>query len=541
MSDAGMFPRGWAVSFAASMALIGCDDVEPLAALAAIEISPESIDFGEVPTGQSRTVEIRIRNRAPAAVLELDRVALADATSPAFTLETPPKSVEPGAEALLAVRYTADDGDADSGHVIIESNASDAARVLVPLTSASTNPDLVVEPAVIDVGHVPDGGATSAILRIHNRGLDTLRFARIALRTEGFATEPCRRDEDCAEGRCTSSRSGSICALPCDGGQTCATGYVCSDGPDAYRACREGPDTTAPTTRRGFVLETNELPPILHEGTTELTIAYRPQTGDRGSAVLVLETNDPVRPYLEVRLNGRPENLPPVAVAGLVSALPDPVVPGTTVAVTAAGSSDPEGTPITHRWFFVRRPEGSRASFLAPAAAATSFDVDLPGPYIAGLEVRDVVGLASTNDARVSVDATAGSTVAIELRWDRTDTDLDLHLVSPGAAIGSLGDCFFDNPTPDWAPIGDGGDPVLTSSSAAERIAVTAPADGVYTIAVVVAEASPQGATRAEVVVRFDGVAAFTAQMNLAPGDRQWDVTTMSRPSGRLVPLGTVR
>ena len=519
-----------------------CDEVEPLSALAEIEVTPAQIEFGAVPTGETRAVELRIRNRAPSAALTFTRFELAEGSGAAFSLGPAPATLAAGDEVVVAVRYAADNGEADAGHVVIESNALDAGRVLVPISSAATTAHITVEPRTLDIGHVADGAEATGTLTIGNDGLDTLRIHRISLRTEGFVTEACQRDQDCRASRCTRSRTGPICAATCQGTGPCPTGYLCNEGPDGFRACREGPAASPPTSSRGFVLDTTSLEPIRAGGNQAFIVAYRPGPGDSGVAQLVLESNDPGRGFLAVPLRGRPDNLPPIAIAELSAALPTPVVPGTVVSLSGAGSSDPEGTAITWRWSFVRRPEGSRATFREPLAVSTSFAVDLPGTYVAGLEVRDAVGLASTNDARVTVDATAGSRVDIELVWDRPDTDLDLHLVAPGAPVGSLGDCFFDNPSPDWAPPGPGGDPMLTSTATAtEQIGVEAPADGVYTIVVRAPQTSPQGATRAEVTVRFDGVEAFISEAILGPSAEQWDVATLSRPSGRLIPLGTVR
>jgi hypothetical protein len=70
---------------------------------------------------------------------------------------------------------------------------------------------------------------------------------------------------------------------------------------------------------------------------------------------------------------------------------------------------------------------------------------------------------------------------------------------------------------------------------------VESPTEGVYTIVVSVPEASPQGATRAHVRVFYNDVEASEIEAILPVTAEQWDVATMSRPSGRLIPLGTIR
>ncbi|MEM7674383.1 MAG: choice-of-anchor D domain-containing protein [Myxococcota bacterium] len=48
------------------------------------------------------------------------------------------------------------------------------------------------------------------------------------------------------------------------------------------------------------------------------------------------------------------------------------------------------------------------------------------------------------------------SDIAVSLRWDTSNTDIDLHLVRPGGRFFvPSGDCFFDSPSPDWGIIGE--------------------------------------------------------------------------------------
>ena len=521
-----------------SLSCAGDDELTPSAQ---IEVDPPEIDFGEVRTGVTRAIELHIRNRSPTGTLELPYFGLADGTPPVFTLSAPPQSLAPGAEATVVVRYTADDGDADAGHIQIETNVPGSSQVLVPLSSAATFPKLVVSPEEIDVGRIVAGLEARRTLTLGNDGLAPLVVRRLSVRTDGFLGEVCTGDETCREGRCARSRTGRICAAVCERDTECSAGYACTTGTEGLRACREMDGTRPPLSARGFVVSDPGAIQLAPDASTTIDVLYRPGADDRGAAWLVVESNDPAHPYRPVSLLGRPENLPPIADAALVRPPPTPTEPGTQIEVSGLGSSDPEGAPLTWQWSFVRRPEGSRATFADTTSSTTTFAVDLPGEYVVGLRVRDEGGLASTNDARVSVVSTAGRRVRVELRWDQDDSDLDLHLVSPGSAVGSVGDCFFDNPSPDWGPIGPDGDPVLTTTTAHEVIAVDAPADGVYTLLVRVPAASPRGAARAEVRIYFNDVEAALFEAILPVTAEQWDVATMSRPSGRLIPLATIR
>jgi hypothetical protein len=533
------FPLGALRVLLIVFAAIGCDDDAPLVAEAAIEVEPASIAFGAVRAGESRAVELAIRNLSPTAELVFERLELAEGTAPGFTILDAPARVAPRGEARLRVRYEADDDGADAGHLRIVANDPRRPEILVPLSAEPIFPELIVEPAEIDAGDVAAGDGREARVELRNQGLAPLRVRRVVLRTDGFAGEPCRDADDCREGRCARSSHGPICALPCDGG--CAAGFACSSEEDGSPACRELDTRPPPRSARGFEAVWSDAPRIEAGASAPIELRYRPGPEDRGSAALWIETDDPGRPVVVVPLRGRPENLPPIAEVRLAAPLPSPLGPGSSIALSGEGSRDPEGSALEHRWIFVRRPEGSRAGFSAVTSATTSFTVDLPGRYVAGLEVRDDRGLTSTNEARVEVEVAAGRRVELELSWTPADADLDLHLVRPGAALGSVGDCFFDNPTPDWPPAGPDGDPRLSSTERTETIAIEAPADGVYTIAVRVSEPSPRGAVRAELRVRLDGVDAARFEALVPGGAEQWDVATLTRPSGRLVPLGTVR
>ena len=519
--------------------LAGCEGSE-LQATAVIAVAPEAVDFGAVPSGEARSVPVTVFNRSPSASLTLRAVTLAEGTSPAFALLEVPTEVPPGGEATLRVRYTPDDAEPDAGHLELHSDAVNAAVVRVPLSSLRTYPKVGVEPARLDLGSLLQGGAARAELRILSRGDATLHVRRVALRAGGFHGEPCAHDAQCEQGACLPSASGAICALPCG---ACPEGYRCQATEAGIEACLED-GARAPVSRRGFTVSHPQLPtldPLRPGAAATLEVVYAPGSADRGPAQLVIETDDADDPFRVVPLDGRPEDLPPVAQAAAEGALPDPVLPGTRIPVTGVGSSDPEGGPLVYAWRFTRRPEGSRAAFEAPGAERTAFMVDRPGPSVASLEVLDARGQASTNEARVEVEATAGDRYRVELTWDRPTTDLDLHVVAAGAALGARGDCFFDNPRPDWAPPGPAGDPALEAEATREAVAVTGPPGGVFTLAVRVVAASPEGPTSAVVRIHLGDaeVARYTAAL---PTDaEQWDVATLTWPDGRITGLDTVR
>ena len=78
-------------------------------------------------------------------------------------------------------------------------------------------------------------------------------------------------------------------------------------------------------------------------------------------------------------------NSPPVADAG-----PDQTVLVTeSVTLDGSGSSDVDGDPLTFSWSLTSVPAGSTAQLSGTAAVMPTFNVDLPGSYIAQLIVND--------------------------------------------------------------------------------------------------------------------------------------------------------
>ncbi len=75
----------------------------------------------------------------------------------------------------------------------------------------------------------------------------------------------------------------------------------------------------------------------------------------------------------------------PVAEAG-----PDQSAPlGDTVTLDGTGSRDADQDALTYAWSLIAVPEGSAAVLIAPDSAGPSFQLDLPGTYVAQLIVND--------------------------------------------------------------------------------------------------------------------------------------------------------
>jgi hypothetical protein len=179
----------------------------------------------------------------------------------------------------------------------------------------------------------------------------------------------------------------------------------------------------------------------------------------------------------------------PIAVC---SVAPNPVTPPfTPAAFDGSGSYDPDGNPIVlHYWELVELPEGSAATLPYNSGIYISgFYADLAGEYVGQLTVTNDLGLTDT--CRVSLEAIPAQNLWVELFWQHSGDDLDLHLLAPGGTLLSDLDCYYANCAwinLDWGIPGVAEDnPSLDiddiPGTGPENINILAPqTDGVYTI-----------------------------------------------------------
>lgn len=175
----------------------------------------------------------------------------------------------------------------------------------------------------------------------------------------------------------------------------------------------------------------------------------------------------------EVTLSITPNALP-VAI-GLIDNGPDNAaevrlgyyIVGQTAALDASLSFDPDDTVVEHltyHWVFERKPADSNLTetdIILPEddpetdevneSAFATFVPDAVGTYRLALTVTDEDEEASEEAAIVTVAALPPSELRVELEWEDTQADLDLHLVAPDGSYFVEGeDCFSWFPNPNW-------------------------------------------------------------------------------------------
>ena len=252
---------------------------------------------------------------------------------------------------------------------------------------------------------------------------------------------------------------------------------------------------------RGFsVVEQGTPPPYVLRGETDdpdmmlrIDVTYAAQDERNDVGLLVIQTNDPDQPFIEVDLIGQLiVNECPVAQT---NALPSSVTFGEVITLDATASVDPDGPdglPVHYEWTLVNRPENSSSIIVEeylntnlpqeggtpddPTTPRAFFYVDVPGEYQFELVVKDEELLATDDEGICEAHLITYTTTTLSERgfnvllyWDtpadddQTDavgTDLDLQLIHPDSRRWSTQpfSCYYGDRAPDWGIPGDTSD-----------------------------------------------------------------------------------
>ncbi len=395
------------------LAGLGCEEdtiakVEP-----ALDVSPESIDFGTVELGQDAVKTVVLKNLAnvPADILQIS----IDDDCSCFLAIDPPQVVKPYDQHDLVVRFRAVRLEQATGTLRIKSDDADLPDRQVTLVGRGSDmrrPDVEVAPAVVNFGFVPAGGIAVASFVVRSTGTNDLLVDRVRI-------EPADAPFRITTSTPTPERPGRLAP----GGQASV----------ALRA--ELPSNATATTTARIIIETNVLE----------------------------EKNVPGRPgWVEIPLIAV-ANLAPIAVPGDDQT----VEPWSRVTLDGSASYDPDvppDNPLSFRWTLLNKPSGSTTELERARTPQPSFWADLTGTYELELVVTDALGLES-EPAKVVVEALPTNAIRIELSWDHPDSDLDLHLVRQprGEFCSCTSDVHYRDcgRTPNWYPTTPGANPRL--------------------------------------------------------------------------------
>jgi hypothetical protein len=173
-------------------------------------------------------------------------------------------------------------------------------------------------------------------------------------------------------------------------------------------------------------------------------------------------------------------------VASLLSVPDEPLQsPLTTLQLDGTSSLSPAG-PITAYYWAVTAPPGATAWLNpSPGSPQPLLELHSVGQWDVGLVVADAQGVASCTPVVQSFEVSAPDGLHVELFWqpplnpvETPAADLELHLAHQNAAgfdvdgddvpevwFDNKWDCYWFNPSPDWAP-GGGSDPQMLRTDA---------------------------------------------------------------------------
>ncbi len=268
--------------------------------------------------------------------------------------------------------------------------------------------------------------------------------------------------------------------------------------------------------------------------TVPVIVQYSPSddSGDNGS--LSFASNDPDEPEVDVLLlgNGGSDIDYPVAEIDC----PGTSAPPQWVALSASDSYDPEGhKPLEYEWTLSIRPPGSQAELTNLYTDATSLFTDSAGDYEVKLVVENAIGTRSAA-ARCNIAAIPIDELHVELSWDTSQADLDLHLLEDGVPFyQSPGDCNWCNKNPKWAADGTADDPRLDLDDqygyGPENINILEPADGQYHVKVHYFDDHGDDAVTATVRIYAYQELVYQDSQVMHRNDR-WDVAVVNWPDG---------
>jgi PKD domain len=280
-------------------------------------------------------------------------------------------------------------------------------------------------------------------------------------------------------------------------------------------------------------------------GELPVTIRYtvRPGTVGEQAANVRVRGTDPDRREVLVPVTGQVNRAPIPHIAPLGAGKP-----GLEVTLDGSGSTDPDGDlPLSYQWS-LRKPLGAETVIVGENQQVASMTLDrrLPGEYRVELNVTDNNGLKNLTPARATIVAVPAQKLLVEMFWNNPKPDIDLHFLNERfVPLGtSPGDCFYQNPTPDWGVAGDASDdPEFVHDALTGRgpevVGYQNPVAGTYRVVAEYKNDQLAENPVTEITVRIYeyGVVKFESKKVLSKVGDVWGVADIDWPSGTITPM----
>lgn len=474
--------------FIAVLALVACNgnDQNLVSHHPTMVVSPAEFDFGEVVVDYTAQTTIEVVNVGKAN-LDVSSIEFVDGGGGVFEIEPSEfelgwKDEENRLELLLS--FTPSTYLSYSDTLVFNTNDPDAETLLFPVVGLGGDgptPDIEISELAIDFGEVIPPDNDTIGIQIRNVGDGPLTISRTVQQGSGDFSFPF-------------DPAGEVIA----------------------------PGGTYP-----LVLSYD--PPIPQSPGEEI--------GDNGSFTIYSDDPDEPEVVLTLLANGGGNFEYPVAEI----VCPDRPSPPDTFTLDGTGSHDPNGYAITsYEWSLEEIPSGSTGWLEETSDPMADVYMDIAGTYEVRLSVVNEFDVRSA-PAVCRVDAIPNDDIHVELLWDTSRADLDLHMLEdPDAAMwDSPHDTCYCNKTPDWGTFGDASDdPRLDiddiAGSGPENINITSPAAGEYPVRVHYFDDNGDGAVTATVRFYLNGV--MTDQYaRVLDRDEVWEVGTIRWPDAVVI------
>lgn len=488
-----------------SFALSGCNDASLAQSAPDIEVQPGQILFDPVAPGASNTKTATVTNRG-GGLLVVEGMEIAGATPADFQYDasaggTFPISLASGEWFAVQVTFAPSDAGDHAGVLKVLSNDHSDPAVEVALLTASLAPDIDASPNPLSFGSVTTGQTSTQAITVSNLGSADLTVSAATLGAG-------------------SSSSFSV-------------------GAGVF------PATIAPGAAVSLPVTFTPGSATAAAGTVELAS----DDPDEAVHVVSLAGNGSANPVPDV-------NASPNALAfGQVERLTCKTL---TTAVQNLGSANLNVSSITRSFLTSAEYTFTPASFtLAPGGSQTltvKFCPTDTGLEFGGLTVtsndpdENPYGITLTGEG-VPPPVTA-TDIAIEVTWDKNDTDVDTHFLRPGAAFNSSpGDCYYLNLSPDWGVQGNAADdPYLdyddVDGYGPENLNFAGVATGTYKLPIYYYGDHGNGTTKVTVKVWLNGTLAYTSPAKTLANHQRWDVMNIdwnaATDSGTITMIDTV-
>ena len=304
-----------------------------------------------------------------------------------------------------------------------------------------------------------------------------------------------------------------------------------------------------------FVLVSDSVSGIsLAQGESALlSVQYAPGSEGNHSTNVLVPSNDPDENPLPVLLTGTADPVStgkgPQAVCG-----PDfDSAPFETEQFDGSDSFDPDGLDLTFQWVMTP-PSGSTATLSSYNVPTPSVELDLAGDYVGTLTITNTAG--QSDNCTQTISAIPNENFRIEMFWQTSGDDMDLHLLEANDGSGGQGtprtdgDCYYGNCNTSWSTPPNWGDPGTNvddpgldlddiSGTGPENINIADPAvspyDGWYEVFVHdYPGSSYTPANDVTVNIYLDGILAQTYNFAISGEDSDYYVAKIHWPTGNV-------